>query len=327
MTDRTGENLLRLARFAGVGVCPGCHKVLRDSVARHGSLLCDVCHYRTSVDAGVIVALPVAESERPSQPASTLLAAGWAAGIVSDMDAKSDSYVDKYQRRTRASRAFFIRLEHAMAMAGHHPGRILEAGCGPGVISPLLSRRGVETHGVDLSLGQLRTAVMRDPGTVYVQGDLRRLPYADSAFDAIALLGVFEYVEQPETVLRELARTLKSGGRLIITVPNAHGIERIWTHYVYLPVARLARRLLGRSVPAYSRRLYTLKSLTMFLGQAGLLVEEARFFDVVLAPPPLDKVFGNRTPACAEVLERRLRGRTRRALCGQIIALAAGGKS
>ncbi len=265
--------------------------------------------------------MPVAESaSEAAQPAGE--AEGWAAGIAADMDSKSDTYVDKYDRRTRASNGFLIRRERALEMAGDAPGRVLEAGCGPGVVSPILSERGIDTHGVDLSAGQLQTAAERDPNTLYVQGDLERLPYRSGMFDTIMLLGVFEYVERPESVARELARVMKPGGRLVVSVPNARGLERLWTHYAYLPFSRLAKRTLGRPVSAYSRRLYSLNSLAALLERAGLHVEQTSFFDVVLAAPPLDRLLGDGTPRIATSLEKRLHGRLRRLLASQIIVSA-----
>jgi ubiquinone/menaquinone biosynthesis C-methylase UbiE len=243
------------------------------------------------------------------------------------MDAKSDTYAGKYERRTRASGGFFTRREHALEMAGSAPGRVLEAGCGPGVVAPVLSERGIDTHGVDLSAGQLRTAAKRDPRTLYVQGDLERLPYKSAMFDTVMLLGVFEYVERPESVARELARVMKTGGRLVISVPNARGLERLWTHHVYLPSSRLAKRILGRPLPSYSRRLYSLSSLTALLEKAGLRTERASFFDLVLAAPPLDRLLGDGTPRIAAHLEKRLQGRLRRALASQIIVSAVGSDS
>ena len=102
---------------------------------------------------------------------------------------------DKYDRWTRASSGFFTRRELALEIAGPTPAACWSPGCGPGVVSPLLGEQGADTHGADLSAGQLATAAERDPHTLYVQGDLETLAYRDGTFDTVVLLGVFEYVD------------------------------------------------------------------------------------------------------------------------------------
>jgi ubiquinone/menaquinone biosynthesis C-methylase UbiE len=324
MTNAGDQDLHHLRRFASVGLCPRCWGELQDVAVSEAGLVCPKCSYNVCESAGVVTALPIGElgASETAEPAGD--SEGWAAGIAADMDAKSDTYVDKYERRTRASAGFFTRREHALEMAGGTPGRVLEAGCGPGVVAPMLSDLGVDTHGVDLSAGQLQTAARRDPRTLYVQGDLERLPYRSGMFDTIMLLGVFEYVERPESVARELARVMKTEGRLIVSVPNARGLERLWVHYVYLPSSRLAKRMLGKPVPSYSRRLYSLGTLAALLEKAGLRIEQARYFDVVLAAAPLDRLLGDGMPRVATSLEKRLQGRLRRVMTSQIIVSAVG---
>jgi ubiquinone/menaquinone biosynthesis C-methylase UbiE len=48
------------------------------------------------------------------------------------------------------------------------------------------------------------------------QGDARRLPYTDTSFDAVYLVTVLGEVPDQDAALREIARVLKPGGRLVI---------------------------------------------------------------------------------------------------------------
>ena len=59
--------------------------------------------------------------------------------------------------------------------------------------------------------------LLGDP-VVQVQED--QLPYADGAFDRIVSIDVHEHVDDPKIVNREICRTLKPGGQLIVTTPN-----------------------------------------------------------------------------------------------------------
>ncbi|MBN1461285.1 MAG: methyltransferase domain-containing protein [Armatimonadetes bacterium] len=303
------EDLRRLQRFATVGICPSCRKDLDQPVLGETALTCPHCSCVVRIDGGVL------------WPGSSELD-GWAAGIAADMDRKGSSYVAKYRVYTRESRGFLIRRQNALEMAGTNPGRVLEAGCGPGVVAPLMAQRGLDTHGIDLSAEQLRTAVARDVLTLYVQGNLTELPYRASVFDTVVLLGALEYVEEPRQVMEELARVTVPQGRIVLSVPNASSLPRLWTQYAYLPVARTCKRLLGWPTPAYSRRLYSLRRLTDLLESTGLRVDESRFFDLVLAAPPADRLFRRRPPRVVDSLEARLKGPLRRLLATQIVVKA-----
>ena len=311
----------RLERFAVVGLCPQCRKDLGEATLSENGLVCPACSYALQARAGVVLALAAEPSvdDRPRAAPAQAPPQGWAAGIRADMDGKAATYAAKYERLTRTSSGFLVRRELALGLAGDNPGRVLEAGCGPGVVSPLLAERGIDTHGMDLSAGQLRTAAARDPHTLHVQGDLMRLPYRTGTFDTVILIGVLEYVEQPESVMQEIARVLAPSGRLIVSVPNVLSPVRLWTEHGYLPLSRLAKRLLGRPVGSYSRRLYTAAGLAKLVEGAGLYVETSRFFDVVLAGPPLDRLLGERPPRVAARLERQLRGPLRSLASGQIL--------
>lgn len=62
---------------------------------------------------------------------------------------------------------------------------------------------------------------------VPAQGDARQLPYEDETFDAAYLVTVLGEVPDPEQALRELARVLKPGGRLVVgeMLPDPHWVS------------------------------------------------------------------------------------------------------
>lgn len=110
------------------------------------------------------------------------------------------------------------------------PGmRLLDAGARTSVFPAFVAlRHEVEVHAADLDpTVEEQTRVARAlagklKGTLLArQADLRRLPYPDGHFDRITVISVIEHV--PETGdtegMRDLARVLKPGGKLILTVP------------------------------------------------------------------------------------------------------------
>jgi SAM-dependent methyltransferase len=99
--------------------------------------------------------------------------------------------------------------------------RILDAACGNGRYSRFLLRQAdpdALLTEFDLSEGMLRRARARlkSPRVTQAVADLTRLPYADGAFDAVVCAWVLEHLPDPTPGLRELARVLAPGGKLLL---------------------------------------------------------------------------------------------------------------
>ncbi|MBM3499272.1 MAG: methyltransferase domain-containing protein, partial [Armatimonadetes bacterium] len=71
-------------------------------------------------------------------------------------------------------------------------------------------------------------AKQRLPEARLVQGDVRRLPFADNSFDACLSFGVIEHFpEGPDATLAEARRVLAPGGKVILSVPHVNWPSRI----------------------------------------------------------------------------------------------------
>ena len=68
-------------------------------------------------------------------------------------------------------------------------------------------------------------------GRIDYRCDIANVPVADEAFDAILCTEVLEHVREPIKVVKEMARILKPGGRLILTAPLGSGIHQEPYHY------------------------------------------------------------------------------------------------
>jgi ubiquinone/menaquinone biosynthesis C-methylase UbiE len=103
------------------------------------------------------------------------------------------------------------------------PARLLDVGCGEGVVLRHLDRhlRGVAVVGLDVDGTGLRVAQSQNSVSL-VQGSVYALPFASGSFDLVLCCEVLEHVEQPHVALAELARV--SGNRVLLSVPN----EPIW---------------------------------------------------------------------------------------------------
>jgi len=119
--------------------------------------------------------------------------------------------------------------------------RVLDVGCGHGLmlIGAAKRLRGGKAVGIDLwqtedQAGNSREATLKNvelegalDGVELIDGDARKLPFADASFDVVvsswALHNIYAK-EERERALREMARALKPGGRLAI-VDIRHGRE------------------------------------------------------------------------------------------------------
>jgi len=102
-----------------------------------------------------------------------------------------------------------------------HGRRILDAGCGGGLVARELAAAGAEVVGVDRSLGSLGVA-RRAAGARFrsAQGRLERLPFADASFDAVVAADVLEHLPDLPAAVAELARVLAPGGSFLFDTVN-----------------------------------------------------------------------------------------------------------
>ena len=154
------------------------------------------------------------------------------------------------------------------------PGdRVLDVGAGNGRHAYEAYRRGARVVAFDLDREELATvagmcAAMRAEGQVppaagsaAVSGDATVLPFADNSFDKVIAAEVFEHILDDQRAMNEVARVLRPGGVLAVTVP-AWLPERIcWG---------LSREY--HEVPGGHVRIYTRLELEAKLRRAGLAI-------------------------------------------------------
>jgi ubiquinone/menaquinone biosynthesis C-methylase UbiE len=122
-----------------------------------------------------------------------------------------------HQERLRAALAMVDSL-HLLPQS-----RVLDIGCGAGYATIALASRGLTVDSLDPVETMVRAtrerAVEAGLRSVTVRiGDIHSLPFAQGTFALVIALGVLPWLPGIDTPLREMARVLRPGGHLIVTV-------------------------------------------------------------------------------------------------------------
>lgn len=155
-----------------------------------------------------------------------------------------------------------LRLAYVLDLVASHFGgdsplaaglRILDVGCGGGLLSEPLARRGAHVVGIDASRGNVaaarRHAAAQGVRVDYRIGEPEQVLGAREMFDVVLALEVVEHVDDVTSFVDAVARRVAPGGLLL-----ASTIDRTWKSFVFAIVgAEHVMRVLPRGTHQWRR--------------------------------------------------------------------------
>ena len=168
------------------------------------------------------------------------------------------------------------RDEWVAAQAGLVPAgaRVLDVGAGSCPYRALFAHCDYHTHDFE----QLKPTQLRDRkgyGQIDYIGDICSIPVADASFDVILCTEVLEHVPEPIRAVKEFARIVKPGGKVLLTAPLGSGLHQEPYHFY------------GGYTPHWYRR---------FLQEAGF--EDVR----IVSNGDFFSLYGQESVRCARML-------------------------
>jgi ubiquinone/menaquinone biosynthesis C-methylase UbiE len=122
-------------------------------------------------------------------------------------------------------RAYAHEKQYASVLSYVMPGmKVLDAGCGDGVLSLMMAEKGAVVTGTDLSVPNIDSSKHRareaglEHKVSFMVADLENLPFEDNTFDLVVSSHVLEHIPDFDKGLREVMRVTKS--RAVVAIPT-----------------------------------------------------------------------------------------------------------
>jgi ArsR family transcriptional regulator len=162
-----------------------------------------------------------------------------------------------------------------LAAAGAGPfDLVVDFGTGTGRMLALFAPRARRVEGIDLSHQMLtvaRSKLETAPNASVRQGDATASPYPDSSASLVIIHQVLHFLDDPARALKEAARVLKPGGRLVVVEFAPHSLEHLRSDHAHRHLG-VSEADLGRWAEKHGLAVKTSKTFRSPEGEKGLAV-------------------------------------------------------
>jgi 2-polyprenyl-6-hydroxyphenyl methylase/3-demethylubiquinone-9 3-methyltransferase len=167
-----------------------------------------------------------------------------------------------------------IRLDYVDASASLAGKRVLDVGCGGGLLSEAMAKRGAEVMGIDLAPLTIEVAELHAlEGGVPVryarESAETHAAHSAGLYDVVTCMEMLEHVPQPQSVLRALHLLVRPGGYVFVSTLN----RNLKSYLLAVVAAEYVLNLLARGTHTYERFIRP-SELARWARGAGLIVED-----------------------------------------------------
>jgi 2-polyprenyl-3-methyl-5-hydroxy-6-metoxy-1,4-benzoquinol methylase len=126
-----------------------------------------------------------------------------------------DIYIAEYDNPWRINSVGFSKISAVVGTCK----RVLDVGCGQGILLDKLKENGNATCGLDISIEGLKQSV--DKGHTVIHGNIETFDFKDfEKFDIIILSHILEHLDKDHEVIQKCKNLLRKNGKIIGLVPN-----------------------------------------------------------------------------------------------------------
>ena len=231
-------------------------------------------------------------------------------------DAIAGDYSAKYQEDSLWGHVLRERKRRLLELLdGTEEGKVLDVGCGPGVMVSEVLSLGCEYWGADGSPQMIEECVRQygaDPRAHFEVMNAEALRFASGSFDAVMCIGVIDRVPRPERAIAEMARVLKPNGRSLISFPNLLSPYATWRGYIYYPAVGFLKDIIslvtGRTWPpdlcSASSRLWTPGTARRIVERLVGPVQATAYYNFGVMLSPFEMLFPGAAKGTVQYFER-----------------------
>jgi 2-polyprenyl-6-hydroxyphenyl methylase/3-demethylubiquinone-9 3-methyltransferase len=170
-----------------------------------------------------------------------------------------------------------LRLDWLLTLTTLQDRRVLDVGCGGGIFSESMARKGADVTGIDLSTKALRVAQLHalEAGVAklrYLESSAESLALSEpGSFDLVTCMEMLEHVPDPASVVQACAELVKPGGFVFFSTIN----RNLASFVMAIVGAEYILKLLPKGTHEYAK-LIRPAELAGFCRQSGLELQQAK---------------------------------------------------